>query len=59
MVLALFTREAVRRLQKSGVCGKTLPDNPGACDHEGNLIWSGTKRELVEIDCQNYVLVIE
>lgn len=58
MVLALFTREAVRRLHKSGVCGNMLPDNPGACDREGKLIWSGTKRELVEIDCQGYVLVI-
>lgn len=46
MVLALLTRETVRRLHKASVCGKMLPDNPGACDSEGKLMWSGTKREL-------------
>ena len=44
-VLALFTREAVRRLQRASVCGKMLPDNTGVCDSEGKLISPGTKRE--------------
>lgn len=38
IVLALFTREAVRRLQRANVCGKMLPDNTGVCDSEGKLI---------------------
>lgn len=41
----LFTREAVRRLQRVSVCGKMLPDNTGACDSKGKLILSGTKRK--------------
>lgn len=45
MVLALFTREAVRRLQSASVCGKMLLDNTGVCDSEGKLISSETKRE--------------
>lgn len=43
MALALFTREAVRRLQRVSVCGKMLPDNTGVCDSEGKQISSGTK----------------
>lgn len=38
IVLALFTREAVRRLQS--ICGKMLPDNTVVCDSEGKLILS-------------------
>ncbi len=39
-VLALFTREAVRRLQRASVCGKMLPDNTGVCDSEqANVLW--------------------
>lgn len=40
MGLALFTREAVRRLQRERLCGKMLPDNTGVCDSEGKLILS-------------------
>lgn len=40
MVLALFTREAVRKLRSASVCGKMLPDNTGVCDSEGKRISS-------------------
>lgn len=61
MVLASFTREAVRRLQRANICGKVLPDNTGVCDSEGKLIWSGMNREykrLLEIYCHSYVLAV-
>lgn len=31
-----------------GKCGKMLPDNTGACDSEGKLIWSGTKKGIYD-----------
>lgn len=40
IVLALFTREAVRRLQSTSICGKMLPDNTVVCDSQGKLILS-------------------
>lgn len=61
MVLASFTREAVRRLQRASICGKVLPDNTGVCDSEGKLIWSGMNREyiqLLKIYCHSYVFAV-
>ena len=61
MVLAWFTREAVRRLQRASICGKVLPDNTGVCDSEGKLIWPGMNREciqLLKIYRHSYVLAV-
>lgn len=61
-VLALFTGEAVRRLQRASVCGKMLPDNTGVCDSEGKLMWSGTKKkgniQLVKKSHYSYIFVV-
>lgn len=60
MALALFTREAVRRLHKMSVCGKMLPDNQGVCGSEGKLRWPWIKRELAEIHHQScYCLLLQ
>lgn len=48
-VLALFTREAVRRQRRARFCGKMLPDNTGVCDSKSQLIPSGTKGEYKTI----------
>lgn len=55
IALALFTREAVRRLQRASVCGKMLPDNTAVCDSEGKLIlraWDKLDTQLVDTDCE-------